>query len=200
MSRNRLIIAAVALMVFIWLAMVSARGELCSFDLPIRAALHKIACGPVTFAMRFITTFGGGIALIPCGAILVWRWAITGRRHAALEFGLALLTAETASDIFKALWARPRPELFFDLIPADNFSFPSGHAFVGTVFYAVLADVTGLPRIVPVIIALLIGSSRVYLGYHYPSDVLGGYALAVLWIVVATRRRTHHHPVAKKAP
>jgi undecaprenyl-diphosphatase len=92
----------------------------------------------------------------------------------------------------KTRYARERPTLIEALATEGTFSFPSGHAFISLTFYGILANWwfrshTRWPdRIAGIIIAIkavaLIGISRVYLGVHYPSDVLAGYAAAVPWL------------------
>ena len=103
------------------------------------------------------------------------------------------LAAEAASDLLKWLLHRPRPLVYFGLAPAVNYSFPSGHAFVGTVFNGLLAAILCdlFPRRRAYIVAaaaalvLAIGFSRIYLGYHYPTDVLGGWLAAAAWLAMA---------------
>jgi undecaprenyl-diphosphatase len=92
----------------------------------------------------------------------------------------------------KTRFARARPNLIEALAKEGTFSFPSGHAFIALCFYGVLASWWNRARPDPVrrIVVgtsstawiLLIGASRVYLGVHYPSDVLAGYAAAVPWL------------------
>jgi undecaprenyl-diphosphatase len=94
--------------------------------------------------------------------------------------------------ILKLCFHRPRPEAFFGLAIPATYSFPSGHALTATCFYGVLAGLlaartrplagkAGLWALAATL-AALIGLSRVYLGVHYPSDVLAGYAAAVVWM------------------
>lgn len=92
----------------------------------------------------------------------------------------------------KHRFARERPSVIEALAKEGTFSFPSGHAFISLCFYGVLASWWVRSRtdwfrrsVVSVAAAngiLLIGASRVYLGVHYPSDVLAGYAAAIPWL------------------
>jgi membrane-associated phospholipid phosphatase len=114
-----------------------------------------------------------------------------GRRRAAVWFAAAALGAEGLDQALKFWFRRPRPEAFFGVAPA-NYSFPSGHALVSLCFYPVLAEILideewprGRRFAARVIAALLSGSiglSRIYLGVHYPTDVLAGYAAAIAWL------------------
>jgi undecaprenyl-diphosphatase len=92
------------------------------------------------------------------------------------------------------LWfQRPRPDVFFGPQPL-NYSFPSGHALVSCCFYLALAEILvrdQWPRVrklavwtLAVLLTGAIGLSRVYLGVHYPTDVLGGYAAAIAWLSI----------------
>ena len=105
------------------------------------------------------------------------------------------LSAEAVTQVLKTLIHRPRPEVFFGLVPTETYSFPSGHAFVPTVYFGILAGILAAGarwRAAVVVIAAFLGFSRVYLGYRYPSDVVAGWALAVVWLtlwaIIADRR------------
>jgi undecaprenyl-diphosphatase len=120
-------------------------------------------------------------------------------------FLVAVLGAFLSSELLKLLFHRVRPEPFFAVYAPQTFSFPSGHSLVSPCFYGVLAAIVA-SRLRPpaaraavwasaAVLAALIGCSRIYLGVHYPSDVLAGYAVAVAWAAglfaaIEWRRRT----------
>lgn len=177
--------AAIGLLVFGTLAYLVERGETMGFDLAVRSAVHAWAFPALTATLRLITMLGAGYFLVPLGAILVGRWWMLGKRRAALLLVAGALSAEAFSNLLKLLFHRPRPEVFFGLAPADTYSFPSGHAFVPAVYFGIVAGILGAGargRAAVVALAAVVGFSRVYLGYHYPSDVLAGWALAVAWL------------------
>jgi len=185
--RVRAAAAVAGLLVFGAIAYPLLRGEAIGFDLPVRAAIHGWASPALTAVMRLITTLGSEYFLLPLGAILVWHLEKRGARQAAYLLVAGSLSAEAVLQLLKALIHRPRPELFFGLVHAETYSFPSGHAFVPAVFFGILAGIltAGAPwRVAVVALAALLGFSRVYLGYHYPSDVIAGWALAVVWLAV----------------
>jgi membrane-associated phospholipid phosphatase len=119
----------------------------------------------------------------------------------------APIGAEILDQFLKAIFHRARPEAFFGFPQPENYSFPSGHAFASACFYCALAATlsAGSARKAVywaggVAASLLIGLSRVYLGVHYPTDVLAGYAAAVVWLPVVFRcsaepvRHSSRHP------
>jgi undecaprenyl-diphosphatase len=174
-----------ALLVFGAIAWLLLRGQAIGFDLPLRAAVHRWAFPALTAAMRLVTSIGSEYFLVPLGAILAWWWYRGGQRQVAYRLVVGSLSAEAVAQLLKLLIDRPRPEVFFGLLPSASNSFPSGHAFVPTVFFWIVAGTLVCRarwRAAVVAVAALIGFSRVYLGYHYPSDVVAGWALAVVWI------------------
>jgi len=191
---NRILYGAfpAALVAFAWLAHGIMRQETAGFDAAVRNAVHAWAAPSFTFIMLGVTQLGSGPFLLGVGTLAVWRLAASGRKHAALLLAVAALGGEALDQILKLCFQRPRPEAFFGLAVPPTFSFPSGHALTATCFYGVLAALlaartrllAGKATLWALAAALvaLIGLSRVYLGVHYPSDVLAGYAAAVVWL------------------
>jgi membrane-associated phospholipid phosphatase len=185
-----------AALLFLLLARWVIAGESMLFDLWIRDTVHGWATPLATDALLTITMLGSEWVMLPLGAVLVWRLATVGRWRQAILLAAGGLGAELVSNLLKLAFHRPRPPVFFGLTPAETYSFPSGHAFVATVFYGLLAvtliESSGRGRVwigkwigaAAALMALLIGFSRVYLGYHYPTDVLGGWACAAAWLAL----------------
>ena len=190
--RYLLAVALLAALLFSLLARWVLAGESMVFDLWIRDSVHSWASPFLTKLLLGFTTLGSEWVMLPLGTVLVWRLATLRRRRHAILLAAGGLGAELVSHLLKLAFHRPRPPLFFGLAPAETFSFPSGHAFVGTVFYGLLAGIFAefySRRRVEAIAAalltvLLIGLSRVYLGYHYPTDVIGGWACAAGWLAM----------------
>ena len=135
---------------------------------------------------------GQGVAVIAGAAVLI---AILLRRwRDALMITASLAAGSAFFSIAKLIIRRPRPPLYDARIVQGGFSFPSGHATMAAVLYATFAVILirsfrsfwlRLPIALCATIAVLwIGLSRVYLGVHYPSDVLAGWAAGVLWALV----------------
>lgn len=185
-------LAVLALAVFSWLAAGVWSGQTLQFDSFVRGTVHSWASPPLTRAMRLASFLGSGFVLVPLGVLALWWLVRTGRKHAAWLFVLAVLGGEVLENLLKLFFRRPRPEPFFGYPAPSTYSFPSGHATLSFCFYGVLAVIltARLPSrsaraallLAAGVLALAIGVSRIYLGVHYPSDVLGGYAAAAIWL------------------
>jgi membrane-associated phospholipid phosphatase len=162
-------------------------------DLRLTLLIQSVESRPLDFIMEWVTHLTAGwpaAVLIIVAGIAVWR------RLGKLEAGLVLLTGLSIPiySAFKLVVNRPRPTP--DLVRVFEVeagkSFPSGHAFFAMVFWGLLAyfaftylqkrglramTLSGL-----LLIILLIGVSRVYLGAHWPSDVLGGYVVGGVFL------------------
>jgi membrane-associated phospholipid phosphatase len=180
-----------ALTIFAVLARDVLEGQTIRFDATIRGAIHSFASPGLTMAMRGITWLGSPFFLVIVAAVLIWQLAMRGRHRAAVLLVAASVGAEALDQILKFVFRRARPSPFFN-IHAMGYSFPSGHSIASACFYGVVAAIlTVRMKSVPgkaaiwagaAILALAIGISRIYLGVHYPSDVLAGYAAAVIWV------------------
>lgn len=193
-------LAAVALAVLI-VALVGAtiaRGTQFAFDSAIMLALRTpgdpaTPIGPVWLrqAMVDVTALGGQtvLTLVVIAAI---GFLLAGRHYltAALVFG-GTVSGSTAVSIGKQLVGRARPALVDHLVEVSSASFPSGHASNSAIIYLTIALI--VMQIVPdrrarwflfattIALVVLIGISRVYLGVHWPSDVLAGWSAGALW-------------------
>ena len=184
--------ALAGLLFFGWLADGVLSGETASLDAAVRGTVHSWASPHLTFVMRGLTWLGSGAVLVPLGILVFWWLSAVGRRHSAILLILAGLGAEAANRALKLLFHRGRPDAFFGYPQPDNYSFPSGHAMVSFCFYGALAAIlaTGTEsrrRRVGIwtgaaMLAAAIGLSRIYLGVHYPSDVMASYAGGAVWV------------------
>jgi membrane-associated phospholipid phosphatase len=186
-----LAVAVLALFLFGWLADEMLEGETLAFDLRVRAAVHALASPGLTHLLELVSTLGGPAVLAPVGAVLIalfaWRQWWRGTVLLAVSIG----GAGVLDAALKHAFQRPRPTPFFDYPAPASYSFPSGHALFSFCFFAtgaaLLAPRLRFPAlrrlvwIVAVLAILAIGFSRIYLGVHYPSDVVAGYAAGLLW-------------------
>lgn len=187
-----LLAAMLSLLLFAWLAEEVLESETLRFDNYVRAAVHSWASPVLTRLMQIMSWIGsinflGGFILLCVVVFLYVRW-----RRAALLVLVAVAGAIPLDTILKATFHRARPVPFFGTPLPASFSFPSGHALFSVCVFGVLAAVTAarvrqpwLRAVVWIIAAalvVLIGLSRIYLGVHYPSDVVAGYLAAAIWV------------------
>lgn len=171
-----------------------------AFDNPLLLFLHLHATPSWDKAMLFFSRIGSAIIIVPFnGAVLVlllckrlrpqsWFWALT-------VCGAALMNV-----LAKHAFSRARPDLWLSISPETTFSFPSGHAMQSM---AVACGVVALVwhtrwRNASIGIAILfvvaVGISRVYLGVHYPSDILAGWCASFAWVTGLRSAFFHRRP------
>jgi undecaprenyl-diphosphatase len=187
--------AAIGTIVFFgWLADEVLDGETRQFDEVTRAAVHQFASPAMTTAMRGISFLGSGLFLtIATVAVIIWFAQRKWGREAKL-MAVTMAGASALNVTLKLAFKRTRPAPFFDLLPPASYSFPSGHALTSACFFGAFAAILTArmkrrrPRILVWIVCttmfLLIGLSRIYLGVHHTTDVIAGFAAALIWILV----------------
>lgn len=185
-----LAIAMLSLFIFGWLGNEVLRGETLHFDQTVRGWVHQFASPGMTRAMSFFSLLGYNVLIVEmliAFGIFAWlRW-----RRAAAWLAVAMAGALALDTTLKFAYHRVRPEAFFGVSP-HSYSFPSGHALCSFCFYGVLAGLWSartkalhwriLIWTLAAFLVIAIGISRIYLGVHYPSDVLGGYLGAAVWV------------------
>ena len=154
--------------------------------------LHGIASPGLDALMNTLTNIGS-ILVIPPLFVAVVAWLLWKRRFgAALFLGIASGGSLVLQGTMKLFFARPRPQLPWAQVLPD-YSFPSGHTMNAVIFYGALAlilwSVFGrriglVALVIAAILALGVGVSRVYLGYHYLTDVVGGILAGIAWLLV----------------
>ena len=182
----------VMLLGFCVLACEAWQEMLAPFDTSLMQALHAYASPWLTAVMRLITHSGSGWAATALALLwLVERWFLRRHKAEALTLAGSLSTSAVPGYLLKDLIARPRPQVFAWLTQASGLGFPSGHTLTAVVLYGMLAWLLGRDRAgwrralvygVGGAWALAVGVSRIYLGVHYPSDVLASLALGVIWL------------------
>jgi len=183
-------VAVLSLFLFAWIAENVSHDRTEQFDQFVRMRIHEYASPGLTRAMIAISFVGGdGLTIAAVVSLLLFlhfRW-----KRATLWLVVNKLGALVLDLTLKYAFHRPRPAPFFVALPR-TYSFPSGHALFSFCFYGMLAGLlmdrikSRLEQILiwlaAAILVAAIGFSRVYLGVHYPSDVIAGYLTATLWV------------------
>ena len=187
--------AAIAALIFFgWLADEVLEGETTHFDAATRAAVHQLASPILTTIMRGVS-FAGSTLVLTIGTILVVvRFAMLRWGREAKLFAITMIGAGLLNVTLKLAFHRARPVPFFNLTPPETYSFPSGHALTSACFFGALAAiltariksrrVRAIVWVVCTLMFVLIGFSRIYLGVHHTTDVIAGFAAALIWILV----------------
>ena len=192
--------ATFLLFVFGFIAQQVSGGETSAFDRWVILALRDranpaIPLGPAWLqeAARDVTSLGSMVVLLTI-TLATAGYLLLARQHiAAWLMLIAVFGGIALIELLKAVFARPRPDFVFHAARVFTASFPSGHASLSAITYltigGLLARAQSSLRIGVYFIALaafltvLIGISRIYLGVHYPTDVLGGWCIGTAWAI-----------------
>jgi undecaprenyl-diphosphatase len=193
--------AILALALFGLLAEEVFEGDARHFDEVVRQTIHAQASPALTTVMRAFT-FLGSVAFVLVASVCAFGalW-LTGHRRRAVLIVITVVGGLLLMSTLKVVFHRARPDPFFDTALPASYSFPSGHALVSCCFYGAAAALalrdqkkTWIRATVWTaanIVIFMIGLSRIYLGVHYPSDVIAGYIAATAWVLgvaVVSRR------------
>jgi len=167
-------------------------GESRRFDETILLFIHGYTPGWLDGPLRLVTALDYYWVVLPLLVVAVYAFYRKGRKISAALLAVSTLGGMVLTTTLKSLFQRSRPELFDSGYEASFYSFPSGHATAAAGFYGTLAllvawRLTGFRRwavaAAGVALVLLIGFSRLYLGVHYPTDVIAGFLAAPLWVI-----------------
>lgn len=184
-----------SLTVFIVMAILVLTEKGFVIDDPICSAIYGFRREGLTQIMIGITYLGDWQVI--SGLCILFLLLKRTRQEWGYPLAISAVTATILNRILKHLVQRPRPEEVLHLILQGGYSFPSGHSASSFAFYAMLIYLinahvenkraaTALTAVLSVII-LLIGTSRIYLGVHYPTDVLGGWSEGMVVVFVISR-------------
>jgi undecaprenyl-diphosphatase len=208
------LVVAAAAFAFLKLASEVSEGDTFAVDRWLLESLRNpadlaVPAGPqwLSKAMVDLTALGG-FTILTLITIVAAGYLVAARKRATAAFLVASIAGGAiVSTLLKLAFARPRPELVAHLVSVDTASFPSGHAMNSAVAYLTLGALLARTeqdrpvRIylmsVAIALTLAIGFSRVYLGVHWPSDVIAGWCVGAAWAIFCSliartlqRRRT----------
>ena len=179
------------LALFGWLSQEVLEKEAFGFDTTILLWLHQHSNSSIDGLMLTITKLGNPefvVVLVTISfSLLLWY----KRVWAAQILFLTCLGGLILNQGLKLVFTKPRPQLWTPLIVEHSYSFPSGHALGSSALYGFLAVLLAsqYPRYrlgiysIAVVIVGSIGLSRLFLGVHYPTDIIAGYAVGLLWLI-----------------
>lgn len=195
-------IAASAVFAFAQIADEVSEGDTKSFDEAVLTALRSAddpaqPIGPIWVQEMFQDfTSLGSVAVLTLIVIATIGYLLVRRKPAmALFVAIAVGLGTGLGTLLKDFFERPRPEIVAHLVDVRTLSFPSGHSMMSAVVFLTLAAllIRTLPQrrekaymiVVAITLTLLVGASRVYLGVHYPTDVLAGWSIGAAWALLS---------------
>jgi undecaprenyl-diphosphatase len=201
-------ISFLSLIIFLKLADNVLEKEVFNFDATIIHFVYVFRTQILSHIMLGISFFGNEIILVSSACLLLFL-ALRNHKKEMFLFLTLVGMGGVLNLLLKFFIHRPRPNLM-PLVHETSYSFPSGHSMNSFIFYATLAylfyhftkkkRLSIVLAIFAAILILLIGLSRIYLGAHYPSDVLAGYVAGAFWFatIILLERTIEFFHVFKK--
>ena len=205
------------LFAFGFIAQEMAKGKTLAFDRAVMLALRSSAdpsvpIGPAWLpeAARDVTSLGSIIVLVIVTLAAVGYLFLAGKSAVAWLMLIAVVGGIALSDLLKFAFARARPDVVTPLARVFTTSFPSGHATLSAITYLTIGAI--LARSQPsspislyfmspaVFLTVLVGVSRIYLGVHYPTDVLAGWCIGAAWAMGCWALMTYLQSVGQVEP
>ena len=186
------LISLVSLIGFSCIAVLISGQNIIQFDQTVISFIQGFESPTLTSIMKFFTYIGSfSVVVVISIMAFLFLYFVLKHRIELLLFGIVILGTPIINQILKQFFHRARPDLH-RLIEVGGYSFPSGHAMNAFAVYGILAFLlwrhipTRLGRTVLVMMStifiLMIGTSRIYLGVHYPSDIIGAYFASGFWL------------------
>jgi undecaprenyl-diphosphatase len=190
------VLAIVCLVLFFGLTAAVRAGVADNWDRTLMLALAAAREPWLTWCMKLLSVAGSGLIEIPLALLLIFGLAVRKRKVEAWWYTAAALSGWALYALAKLAVHRPRPHVISRLMHGGGwYSYPSGHSMLAPIIFGLGIIVWAAPwpspalrRValgVAALLALGIGFSRVYVGVHYPSDVVGGLLLGTSWSALA---------------
>ncbi|GHH96813.1 phosphatase PAP2 family protein [Neobacillus kokaensis] len=189
------VISVICVIGFAFVSMLISDHQIIGFDNSIIAAVQGMESPGLTEVMKFFTFIGSTKFVIILSVLLIFfLYKVLKHRLELILFIAAVMGTAIINQLLKQFFHRVRPD-FHRLIEIGGYSFPSGHAMSAFTVYVMISFLlwrhisTRIGRsiliIFSIIMILAIGISRIYLGVHYPSDIVGGYLASAVWVSLA---------------
>lgn len=192
LDKKRAMPAAAGIAFFAAISYFVMTQDTLAFDTIVREYIYGLRSDGLTAFFTIVTYLGNWqtITLICCGLLVFPKF----RLSFGIPMSVTAVLATSIQKVLKSAFHRQRPELSLHLIQQGGYSFPSGHSFTILVFYGLIIflcrknikdkRVSNLITILLSCLIFLIGFSRIYLGVHYPTDVLGGWILGFSFLML----------------
>jgi undecaprenyl-diphosphatase len=189
------IVCLLSFLSFCLIAYWVSERKVARFDEAVAAFVQSFETPPLTAIMKLFTFIGSTpVVVVLTLAVLAFLYRVLHHRRELVLFVVVIAGSAAANYVLKAIFHRERPSVH-RLIEETGYSFPSGHSMGAFSMYATIAFLvwkhipTRAGRIWTIIacsfMILMIGTSRIYLGVHYPSDVIGSYLASGCWFTLA---------------
>lgn len=194
------VLFAVPLAIFVKLAEEVREREMIGFDSWLLLVLRSHATTTWTTMMTAVSFLGSTVTVTLVTIVIIGWLAVKRRVREALTVAFMIGGAAIINTLLKLSFQRQRPTILQALVSEQSFSFPSGHAMASAalacvvVYLAWRTKYRWLAVVLGAIYVGAVGLSRVYLGVHYPSDVIAGWCVSIIWsYVVITSFRVQAH-------
>jgi undecaprenyl-diphosphatase len=188
-------ISVVSIIGFSLISLFISDQKIIYFDRTIIDNVQGLETPFLTNVMKFFTFIGSAPFVIVLSLFLLFfLYKVLHHRFELILFVAAIAGSAILNGILKQFFQRVRPD-FHRLIDIEGFSFPSGHAMNAFTVYGIISFLLwrhipsrlgrGALLLISTVMILTIGISRIYLGVHYPSDIVGGYFASGFWITTA---------------
>ena len=190
LNKNKIIVCSIFILIFIFVAIVVLIDKNRIIDKSIYNFIMSFRCSFLDKYFTFITQFGDTVFIVG----FVSGFILLSRNIYGVLMGVSAMDSALMTFILKHIFVRNRPD-HLRLIKQGGYSFPSGHSMIsvcvyGYLLYLVLKIKNKLLKYILasllIFLIISIGISRIYVGVHYPTDVLAGYSLGVIEVILLT--------------
>jgi undecaprenyl-diphosphatase len=175
---------------FVAIADEVLEGETLRFDEAILTAINGTSNAFWDTFFSAITHLGGAIGVIVIAGIIASALFLRKKYREIVFLGVGVGGAALLNVVLKLIFERPRPDLWEQLIVETSFSFPSGHAMASSALAFAVIIIAWNTKLrwyaigAGALFVLVVGFSRLYLGVHYPTDVMAGWFVSAVWVLL----------------